>query len=203
MQIDFKALSSSERYHLMTQTVIPRPIAWVLTESSEANYNLAPFSYFTAVSSQPPLMMFSIGKKPTGERKDTVVNLERQQRCVVHIASAELAPSVSATAETLDHGESEVSKNAIELNTLTDFPLPRVAGAPIAFGCRLQQIIEMGDTPQSLVFVEIESVYISDSVACNVDGRVKVDAALLQPLMRLGGQEYAHLGEVFSVSRPK
>lgn len=88
MHIDFKTLSSSERYHLMTQTVIPRPIAWVLTESSKANYNLAPFSYFTAVSSQPPLMMFSIGKKPTGERKDTVVNLERQQHCVVHIASA-------------------------------------------------------------------------------------------------------------------
>lgn len=89
------------------------------------------------------------------------------------------------------------------MTNLANFPLPRVEGAPIAFGCRLYEMIEMGDTPQSLVFVKIETVYISDTVACDMDGRVRVDATKLQPLMRLGGQEYAHLGEVFCVSRPK
>ena len=70
MNIDASTLAPIQIYHLMTQTVIPRPIAWVLTESGEADYNLAPFSYFTPVSSNPPLLMFSVGKKPTGEIKD-------------------------------------------------------------------------------------------------------------------------------------
>ncbi len=64
MNIDLSTLAPTQVYHLMTQTVIPRPIAWVLTDSGEQNFNLAPFSYFTAVSSRPPLLMISVGKSP-------------------------------------------------------------------------------------------------------------------------------------------
>ncbi|WP_394245107.1 flavin reductase family protein [Vibrio astriarenae] len=203
MKIDFSNLSASARYHLMTQTIVPRPIAWVLTESGEENYNLAPFSYFTAVSSQPALMMFSVGKKPNGDRKDTVVNIEQTQRCVIHIASGEHAEQVTQTAATLEHGESEVTQNDIALTSLDGFPLPRVASAKIAFGCKLHEVIEMGATPQSLVFVDIETVYLDDTISDIADDRLNVDATSLDPLMRLGGQEYAMLKDVFTVNRPK
>ena len=78
MRQSFSDLNPSERYHIMTQVVIPRPIAWVLTANdgdqsnhSSSRFNLAPFSYFNAISSDPPLVMMSIGKKPDGEEKDT------------------------------------------------------------------------------------------------------------------------------------
>ena len=69
MNLDFSTLSANQRYHLMTQTIIPRPIAWVLTDSNNGSFNLAPFSYFTAVSSAPPMLMLSVGKKPNGDKQ--------------------------------------------------------------------------------------------------------------------------------------
>jgi flavin reductase (DIM6/NTAB) family NADH-FMN oxidoreductase RutF len=63
MHLDFSDFTAAQRYHLMTQTIIPRPIAWALTDSDNGSYNLAPFSYFTAVSSEPALLMLSVGKK--------------------------------------------------------------------------------------------------------------------------------------------
>ncbi|WP_413700946.1 flavin reductase family protein [Psychromonas sp. KJ10-10] len=110
MQIDFSQFSASERYHIMTQTIIPRPIAWALTESSHDNYNLAPFSYFTAVSSQPALLMLSVGKKPNGESKDTLTNIINNKNMVIHIASMNQAECVTQTVATLAHGESELEK---------------------------------------------------------------------------------------------
>ena len=65
MHINVEELTGTEAYHLLTQTVIPRPVAWILTENEEGDYNLAPFSFFTAISSRPPLIMFSVGSKPS------------------------------------------------------------------------------------------------------------------------------------------
>ena len=71
MIIQFADLKPLQRYHMMTQTIIPRPIAWVLTENDNGSSNLAPFSYFTALCSDPALVVLSIGKKPDGSLKDT------------------------------------------------------------------------------------------------------------------------------------
>ena len=90
MIIDINSLSGDRVYHTLTQTLIPRPVAWVLSDNGESdNLNLAPFSYFTAVSSKPALLMISIGKKPDGVLKDTRLNLIQRKKCVVDIASAD------------------------------------------------------------------------------------------------------------------
>ncbi|WP_159739744.1 flavin reductase family protein [Vibrio atypicus] len=203
MNIDLSTLAPTQIYHLMTQTIVPRPIAWVLTESGEQNYNLAPFSYFAPVSSNPPLMMFSVGKKPTGEIKDTTRNALETGKMVVHIASVDLAELVTQTAATLDHGESEVSANDIDLVEFEGFELPRIKACPIAFGCSLFEVKELGETPQSLIFAQIETIYIDDSVLGDRTDRVVVDAMSVNPLSRLGGSEYAVLEKTFSVARPK
>ncbi|NOI15560.1 flavin reductase family protein [Vibrio hepatarius] len=203
MNIDLSTLAPTQIYHLMTQTIIPRPIAWVLTESGDENYNLAPFSYFTPVSSHPPLMMFSVGKKPSGEVKDTTRNALETGRMVVHIASVDFADAVTQSAATLEHGESEIDLAGVELVEFEGCELPRIKACPIAFGCKLFEVKEIGETPQSLIFVEIENIYIDPQVIGEREDRVVVDALQVNPLSRLGGSQYAVLEKTFSVARPK
>ncbi len=203
MNIELSTLAPTQIYHLMTQTVIPRPIAWALTDSEQGSYNLAPFSYFTPIASTPPLLMFSVGKKPNGDVKDTTRNVLETGRLVVHIAPENLADKVTQTAATLDHGESEVIAAALELCSFEDFELPRVSGCPIAFACKLYEVKEVGETPQSLIFAEIEKVFIDPSVVDQQSERLVVDALKVNPLSRLGGSQYAALNKTFSVARPK
>ncbi|MEH0712940.1 flavin reductase family protein [Vibrio owensii] len=203
MNIDLSTLAPTQVYHLMTQTVIPRPIAWVLTDSGEQNFNLAPFSYFTAVSSRPPLLMISVGKKPNGEIKDTTRNALETGKLVIHIAPSDLSDKVTLSSATLEHGESELETTQLETVDFQGFELPRLEGAPIAFGCKLHEVIEMGETPQSLIFAEIEHIYVDERVISMEGDRLKVDALAVDPLARLGGNKYATLEKTFSVARPK
>lgn len=204
MNINLSDLPATQIYHLMTQTVIPRPIAWVLTDSGNKNYNLAPFSYFSAVSSAPPLLMFSVGKKPTGEDKDTLVNVKQSEKMVIHISSSDAYQTVTKTAATLPHGQSEVEESQLDLAEFEGFELARLADSPIAFACRLYEVKELGDVPQQLVFAQIEQIYVNDDVIkLDEKGRVKVLADKVDPLSRLGAAEYANLGSVFSQARPK
>lgn len=203
MQLNFNDFTPLQIYHLMTQTIIPRPIAWILTDSGDKNYNLAPFSYFTAVSSAPPILMFSAGKKPNGDIKDTVQNIKNTKRCVVHIASESDADLVTQTAATLAHGESEVSTNNIALTDFTGFELPRIQHCDIAYGCELFEIKELGDTPQNLVFLKINTLYLGDEVVeLDAKERIKVHADKVAPLGRLGSGEYAGISAPFAKQRP-
>tara|TARA_R110001592_G_scaffold55647_1_gene169880 strand:- start:3227 stop:3841 length:615 start_codon:yes stop_codon:yes gene_type:complete len=203
MNLNLADFSPNQRYHLMTQTIIPRPIAWALTDSGNGSFNLAPFSYFTAVSSAPPILMLSVGKKPNGDSKDTLVNIINNRKVVIHIASEQHANLVTQTSQTLDHGESELTHANIVTTDFADFSLPRIAQCDIAYGCELYEIKELGDVPQSLIFVEVKQVYINDNVA-DIDEkqRIKVHADRIKPLARLGGGEYATIEKPFSIVRP-
>lgn len=203
MNIDLSTLSGGNIYHLMTQTVIPRPIAWVLTANKDDSLNLAPFSYFNAVCSEPPLLMLSMGKKPNGMAKDTVTNLALGAQCIVHIAHVEQSDQVTNTAATLEYGESEIEANELELITHEDWPLKRIKACPIAYLCKVHSVQDIGNTPQRLVFVEAIELYVNDDAVSQDKGRIKVDALKVNPLARLGASQYANLGEVFSAARPK
>ena len=208
MNIDFTALTAPQAYHLMTQTIVPRPIAWVLTENKSANeqnrYNLAPFSYFNAVDSNPPTLMISIGKQPDGCTKDTLINIQRTGELIIHIASSEHIEALNQSAATLPYGESEVSASSLTTTAMEGSALPRLNEAKIAFACKLDHIHDIGKTPQSLVFAGVKSAYIADEIV-HIDeskDRTLVDAAALNPLARLGGSNYAFLGEYISLKRP-
>lgn len=203
MNVELSRLSGSEVYHLMTQTIIPRPIAWVLSENADESLNLAPFSYFNAVCSDPPLCMLSMGKKPGGVTKDTVTNLSVGAHCVVHIAHVEQSDLVTATAATLNYAQSEVEANNIALVDHNKWPLQRIADCPIAYLCKVHSSTTIGNSDQNIIFIEALELYVSDSAATLENGRIKVDALAVNPLARLGASQYANLGEVFSKSRPK
>ncbi len=167
-------------------------------------FNLAPFSYFTAVSSRPPIIMLSVGKKPDGSFKDTRVNIECRSHFVVHIAHQQLAADVTESSRVLPLGESELDRAGLQTLPFEGFFLPRLKGCRIALACECHSIQEMGDVPQSLIFGRVKRIFIDDSVGAVDDkGRLKVDAAAVDPIGRLGGDEYTSLGKVFSIPRPK
>ena len=148
--------------------------------------------------------MISVGNKSNGDKKDTLVNIINNPKMVIHIASAQDASVVTQTAETLPHGESELTKSALETVNFDNFSLPRLAQCDIAYGCELYEIKEIGNLPQSLIFLEVKQVYINDNVIeLDAKQRIKVHADKVNPLARLGGGEYATVNKPFSMSRPK
>jgi len=133
MNIDLDALTPDQVYFRMTQTLIPRPIAWVLSENPDGGLNLAPFSSFNAVCSDPPLVMISGGKKPDGSNKDTCVNIEARGDFVVHIAHRDQVRAVSDSSATLAAGDSEIARLGLATVPFEGFRLPRLAGCRIAY----------------------------------------------------------------------
>ena len=202
MLIDFNELSTSKIYHLMIQTVIPRPIAWVLSDSGDAKLNLAPFSYFNSVSSNPPLLMICVGRKKDGSKKDTWKNIEENKDFVVHIGNSETLEAINATSESLPHGESEIEKAGLQTVAVEGYRLPRVEGPRAAFFCEKYAIHEIGEAPQGLIFGKIHGMWVDDSISETKDDRVFISAKKLDPPARLGGEDYAFLGEMKTLKKP-
>lgn len=203
MQINFANISSNQRYHLLTQTVIPRPIAWVLSENDDKSLNLAPFSFFNAMCSDPGLLVMSIGKKESGERKDTAVNLLSGRDFMVHIASAKQADILTQTAATLEYGVSELDSVDLELVEVSGSPIPRLKSCNVAYHCRLYEHHSVGPNQQVFIYAEVISLYLSDEVTRQDGERITVDANSVDPLARLGAAEYSGITPAFKVARPK
>ena len=204
MLISLDDLAPSRIYSLITQTLIPRPVAWVLSENAGGNFNLAPFSYFNAVCTDPPLLMISVGKKPDGSFKDTRVNIEQRQDFVVHIAHRDLLDAMNRSSETLPAGESEVDKLGLATIEFPGSRLPRLADSRVAFACRRHELYEIGATPQSLILGRVTHVYLDDAVCEeSPEQRLRIDAGRLDPVSRLGAGEYAMLGERIALERPE
>ena len=203
MFIDLDQLPSSQAYFLTTQTLVPRPIAWVLSEHANGQHNLAPFSYFTAVSSDPPLLMLSIGRKPDGSPKDTLANIAEREHFVVHIAHTDLLEPLNASAASMDAGESEVSALGLQTEPFDGFALPRLSACRIAYACERYRIDHIGNQDQALVFGRIRALYLDDEIIeLQENDRIKVDSHKLDPLARLGANEYLCGDRVVNLKRP-
>ncbi len=197
MILDFASITPSQRYLWMTQAVIPRPIAWVLTENKAGDYNLAPFSYFNAVSSDPALIAFSITTNPNGEDKDTLINIRNCPDFTIHIASLDMINAVNQSSAALEYGQSELT--ALNLETTPINPairMPRLKDAPIALACTLHQEVVLSDV-QNLILARLNHLYVNDDcMAKDYKGRPKIDAAKVNPLLRLGAGQYATLSDI-------
>jgi len=200
MQLDFSTLAPVEAYRWLTSTITPRPIAWVSTCSSSGVSNLAPFSFFQVISSNPPTLLINVGLKD-GLPKDTARNAHETGELVVQLVSAEQSEAMNASAATLPHGISEFEHCAIASEPASLVKVQRVAGAPVAFECRVAQILPY--PPESpncqLIFAEVLLAHIDDSV---LDERGRVDSARLDLVGRLGGAAYSYTRERFEMQRP-
>ena len=101
MRIRMEDLPVPQVYFTMTQLVLPRPVAWVMTENDNGSYNLAPYSYFNAVSSDPAILMFSSGLQEDGSEKDSLRNIRERENYVIHIASDTQLADLNQTSATL------------------------------------------------------------------------------------------------------
>lgn len=202
MYLRTSELSPSENYFTLIQTLVPRPVAWVLSDNGNGSYNLAPFSYFSGVSSKPPMLMFVAGKKPSGQIKDTRNNIIERKQFVVHIPHTSQAQAVTDSAANFEAGESEISALALETTDFDGVDLPRLTASKIAYACDLYKVDEITED-QAVIYGLIKAIYIDDSIVSEVNGRLKVDAKTLDPLARLGGDDYSGIGETFSVERAR
>ena len=202
-------LSHREFYRILIGSVAPRPIAWVSTLDRDGQPNLAPFSFFNALSAKPPLLGFSPGLRkieseshpPESRPKDTLHNIRETGEFVVNLVTFDLSEKMNLTS-----GEYEHEINEFELTGLTQAPSekvrpPRVAESPVSFECKLERIIDFGTEwpSSSLVIGEIVSVHLEERVLRN--DRFDLDAVDL--IGRMGGNQYTRTTHRFEMERPK
>jgi flavin reductase (DIM6/NTAB) family NADH-FMN oxidoreductase RutF len=198
MQIDSEKLNSRDAYRLLISTIVPRPIAWVSTVGNDGSRNLAPFSFFNAIGGNPPTVMISVGSRH-GQPKDTLRNIQENGEFVVNIVSESLAQHMNITSGEYDYSTNEFALAGLTESHSTYVKPPRVGEAGIAMECKLTQVTPVAETTYHVVFGKILCYHIRDGL---LRQNGLIDAALLRPLMRLGGDEYATLGEVFEIKRP-
>ena len=201
MNIDFSQISGRDAYGWMTSLITPRPIAWVSTVGADGRTNLAPFSFFSGVTSNPPTLMFVPVNDRNGEKKHTVLNIEETRQFVLNVAPFSLAEKMSACAALLPRGESEFEAFGIAAAGSAMVKPPRVAEAPAAFECELERIVDVGEGASGahIIIGRILCAQVSDAVL-NAEGRV--DAVKLDAIGRLGGESYCRVRELFEVARP-
>jgi flavin reductase (DIM6/NTAB) family NADH-FMN oxidoreductase RutF len=187
-------LDADAAYRLLVGIVVPRPIAWITTVSPQGMVNAAPFSCYTFVCNDPPMLAINIGQR-SGALKDTVRNIVATKEFVVNVVTEALVEPMHATSTDCEPHLSEVE--ALRLGTIESETVrpPRLSCSPISLECRLDRILELGRLRNSLVFGEIVQFQIVDNLYVNG----KIDSEQLRPLARLAGRKYAKLGEILQM----
>lgn len=193
-------LDPTDCYKLLTGLVVPRPIGWIATTDGEGNANVAPYSFFQAVASNPPTVLFSVGIND-GYEKDSLYNVRRTQVFTCNIVDMATAEKMNASSAELARGESEFDFAGLTPISSSDVAAPRVAEAKASFECRLTQIVELGDPPitHAVVFGQVVRFHVADEV---LDGtRINHDA--LDAVGRLAGNGYVTTRDRFDLVRPQ
>jgi len=182
-------------YRTLAGAVVPRPIAWVSSQSLDGVDNLAPFSFFNVVGVRPPVVMFAPVDAADG-LKDTPTNVRDTEEFVVNVVTMDLVEAMNETSATLPPGESEFDHAGLARAESTTISPPRVADAKVAFECTLYDFVDVGAS--SMVLGEVRFVHVADEVT--TDGELDVEK--LDAVGRLSGSYYATTRERFSLERP-
>jgi flavin reductase (DIM6/NTAB) family NADH-FMN oxidoreductase RutF len=196
LELDPAEIGRAASYSWLTQVVVPRPIAWVSSRSAAGVDNLAPHSFFTVASQDPPVVQFtSVG------RKDTLRNVQETGEFVVNAATEPLALVVNETATDFPRAMGEFDSVGVEREPSVLVAPPRVRDSPVALECLVVGYQPFGtdDAASTVVFGRVVRIAVDESVL--VDGRV--DVRLLRPVARLGGPYWATLGDVLRIQRKK
>ncbi|MGF6355625.1 flavin reductase (DIM6/NTAB) family NADH-FMN oxidoreductase RutF [Paenibacillus sp. 4624] len=198
-------LTPKDNYKLMSGSIVPRPIAFVTTLSDhDGIINAAPFSFFNVVSSDPPLLSISVGRK-NGVMKDTARNVLAHNELVVHICDENIIEDVNETAALLEPHESELERTRLTTVPSSVVAVPGIQEALIRMECKLYQHIpisnDAGVPVSDLLLVRIVHYHFSEKVYLADKGYILMDQ--LKPVSRLAGNDYAKLGDRFTVIRPE
>ncbi len=201
MKIDPANLNRQDAHALLVGAILPRPIAFVSTVGKDGIHNIAPFSFFTGMSTKPAVVGFAVGCRRDGTKKDTLVNIEYTKDYVINLVNEELAEAMNQAA-----GEYPSHVDEFKVAGLTPVKSdlvksPRVAESPVNLECRLMQILEFGQSPNvnSFIIGEVICVHVQEETW--IDGVIK--ASKVQAIGRLGEDLYCRTNDIFEMKRPQ
>jgi flavin reductase (DIM6/NTAB) family NADH-FMN oxidoreductase RutF len=192
-------LDPRDAYRLLISVVVPRPIGWISSRSAEGQANLAPFSFFNAVAGPPPTVMVSVSQRGGGA-KDTLRNVEETREFVAHIVERRLAEQMNATSGEWPHGVDEFERAGLASAASTDVRPYRLAEAAVAMECQVTQVVPVEGTGYTMLLGRVVRFHLREGL---LRPNGLADPRRLDPIARLGGDEYASLGDVFEMSRPR
>lgn len=199
-KIDPENLTQKENYKLLIGSVIPRPIALVTTQSDDGILNIAPFSFFNVVSSEPPILSIAV-QRVNGKSKDTARNILQNKEAVIHIIDNENVENANQTAAMLSSNESELERttfNTVESSTVA---VPGLRESKVRFETSLYDAIEIKDGESivsDLLLLKVNAYHFDESIYD--DGYINKDK--LNAISRLAGNDYAEIGRTFAIQRP-
>jgi flavin reductase (DIM6/NTAB) family NADH-FMN oxidoreductase RutF len=198
---DPSALDTRTRYQLLTSIVVPRPIGWISTYGPDETPNLAPYSYFAALSAAPMLIGVSIGHRRSGP-KDTLVNIRRRGGFCTNMVTRRHLEAMNATSGGHPPDVSEFAVAGLEARSANQVDAPWVAGCPVVMECRLFKEVALEGAPNTLVIGEVVRILVDSSVPRAAESQY-LDTETLDPVARLWGPTYGFLGEFRTIPRPK
>lgn len=208
MKIRPDELSPKIRYNLLIGSIVPRPIAVVGTRSPDGRDNLAPFSFFTAVSSDPPILAVAPANDEEGGEKDTLRNAKPRWEggtgvFTVSVATEPLIRRVVAAAEPLPYGESEFALTGLTPVTGDAVAAPYVGESPVAYECETFEVLRFGPGRRSagnLLLGRVVMIHLDDALQ---QDRMHIDPAKLEAIGRMGGLGYARTQDRFELAHGK
>ncbi|WP_291425909.1 flavin reductase family protein [Deinococcus sp.] len=196
---DLTALPHAARYKLVTATVVPRPVAWVSTRNAAGTVNLAPYSFFGLMGSDPPVVAFAPGNRPDGTPKDTALNIPAGADFTVNLVSRELAGVMNATATDFPASLGEPATLGIEMENGVQVATPRVRASPAALECREVQTVLIGNT--RIILGEVIGLTVRSDTIADPE-RHHIHTAALDLIGRTGGRGgYTTIRDGFEMAR--
>jgi len=189
MIFDLENSEINEKYKLMAQTIIPRPIAWVVTED-EGVINIAPFSYFIGLSSSPATVLISVGHKSNGLPKDTIANIRKNAKCTICMVDEKNLEKMHFSSKELEKEISEADEFQIKTKTLLDEFPPMIEDIPSAYFCDFNQEIDLGGGSTIPLILNVRHIFVDDKVITDKD-KITIE---FNPVARIG-KSYAFLGD--------
>jgi flavin reductase (DIM6/NTAB) family NADH-FMN oxidoreductase RutF len=194
-------LTARQRYQLVISLVAPRPIGWISTRSMDGGRNVAPFSFFNAVSASPMLVAASIGRRSSGP-KDTLTNIRQTGVFVVNLVAEKHLESMVRTSGDWPPDVDEFADAGLTAADAEKVDAPYVVDAAAVFECRLFREVELGASSNALIIGEVVAIRLNEDLVVDPE-TWHVDIGSLRPVGRLGRDEYALLGEVRRIARPR
>ena len=202
LSINTKEIPFQDRYKLLIGSIVPRPIGFISTVSPNGIYNLAPFSFFNGVCSEPMAVLFCpVIRGSDGQEKDTLKNIKATKEFVANIVSEEIAEQMNQCSAEYPYGVDEFKETGLTPEKAKIVKAPLVKEAKINMECKLLHLVEIGNKPGSGTVVIGEVVYFHVNEDIYKDG--KIILSNLKPVARLGGTEYARVTDTFSLPRPE
>ncbi|HEX7390998.1 MAG TPA: flavin reductase family protein [Acidiphilium sp.] len=200
MLFDFTALPPADQYKLLASTVVPRPIAWVVTLSPEGRLNAAPFSFFNVFGSGPPILCIGIGARRPGDPKDTGENIRQTREFVVNLVGHGNAEAMNVTAIEFGPEIDELAEAGLTVLPSVKVKPPRIAESPVSMECVLHSMMEFGPG-RATVIGEVAAMHVRDDAVLDA-GRCHIDTPKLDLIARMHGAGwYSRTTERFDMRR--